>query len=96
MPVDELPVVITFPEFMRRMTDMQATSGQKSMFGDMPVMYTVSLNANHPLIGRILQDENPEEQKILAKQVYDLALLSQGLLNGKDLTQFIQRTVTTL
>ena len=93
MPVDELPVVITFPEFMRRMTDMQATSGQKSMFGDMPLMYTVSLNANHPLIGRILKTENEEDQKTLAKQVYDLALLSQGLLIGTDLTQFIQRTV---
>ncbi|HEV7381579.1 MAG TPA: molecular chaperone HtpG [Dyadobacter sp.] len=96
MPVDELPVVITFPEFMRRMTDMQATSGQRSMFGDMPLMYTVSLNANHPVIGKVLQTENEEEQKSLAKQVYDLALLSQGLLTGSDLTKFIQRTVTTL
>lgn len=96
MPVDELPVVITFPEFMRRMTDMQATSGQKSMFGDMPLMYTVSLNANHPLIERILRDEDTEHQKVVAKQVFDLALLSQGLLSGNDLTQFIQRTVSTI
>jgi len=96
MPVDEFPVVITFPEFMRRMTDMQATSGQRSMFGDMPLMYTVSLNANHPVIGRVLQIEGEEDQKTLAKQVYDLALLSQGLLSGSDLTQFIQRTVSTL
>ena len=96
MPVDELPVVITFPEFMRRMTDMQATSGQKSMFGDMPLMYTVSLNANHPLIGRILKDEDAEHQKVVAKQVFDLALLSQGLLSGNDLTQFIQRTVSSI
>ncbi|MCF2518500.1 molecular chaperone HtpG [Dyadobacter sp. CY351] len=96
MPVDELPVVITFPEFMRRMTDMQATSGQRSMFGDMPLMYTVSLNANHPVISRVLQAENEEAQKTLAKQVFDLALLSQGLLSGSDLTQFIQRTVSTL
>ena len=96
MPVDELPVVITFPEFMRRMTDMQASSGQKSMFGDMPLMYTVSLNANHPVITRILHTENADDQKTLAKQVYDLALLSQGLLTGNELTQFIQRTVTTL
>jgi molecular chaperone HtpG len=96
MPVDELPVVITFPEFMRRMMDMQATSGQRSMFGDMPQMFTVSLNANHPVIGRILQSENEDEQKVLAKQVYDLALLSQGLLTGSDLTRFIQRTVVSL
>ncbi|WP_159466614.1 molecular chaperone HtpG [Dyadobacter sp. 3J3] len=96
MPVDELPVVITFPEFMRRMTDMQASSGQPSMFGNMPLMYTISVNANHPIIGRILNTENEEEQKSLAKQVYDLALLSQGLLIGSDLTQFIQRTVVGL
>jgi molecular chaperone HtpG len=75
---------------------MQASSGQRSMFGDMPPMYTVSLNANHPVIGRIIQIDNEEEQKSLAKQVYDLALLSQGMLTGNDLTQFIQRTVTTL
>lgn len=96
MPVDELPVVITFPEFMRRMTDMQASSGQRSMFGDMPLMYTVSLNANHPIINRVLQTENEVDQKALAKQVYDLAMLSQGLLSGNDLTRFIQRTVATL
>lgn len=96
MPVDELPVVITFPEFMRRMTDMQASSGQRSMFGDMPLMYTVSLNSNHPLIGKIAGSENEEEQQSLAKQVYDLALLSQGMLSGNDLTRFIQRTVSTL
>ncbi|MDQ6476747.1 molecular chaperone HtpG [Dyadobacter sp. LHD-138] len=96
MPVDELPVVITFPEFMRRMTDMQASSGQRSMFGDMPLMYTISVNANHPVLGRILQTESEDDQKTLAKQVYDLALLSQGLLTGKDLTQFIQRTVVSL
>jgi molecular chaperone HtpG len=96
MPVDELPVVITFPEFMRRMTDMQASSGQRSMFGDMPMMYTVSLNSNHPVISRILGTESEDDQKVLAKQVYDLALLSQGMLSGSDLTQFIQRTVTSL
>lgn len=96
MPVDELPVVITFPEFMRRMTDMQATSGQRSMFGDMPLMYTVSLNANHPVISRVLQTENEDDQKNLAKQVYDLALLSQGMLTGSELTKFIQRTVVSL
>ena len=96
MPVDELPVVITFPEFLRRMTDMQASSGQRSMFGDMPLMYTISVNANHPVLGRILSTESEEDQKTLAKQVYDLALLSQGLLTGKDLTQFIQRTVVNL
>ncbi len=96
MPVDELPVVITFPEFIRRMMDMQATSGQQSMFGNMPMMFTVSLNANNAIINKILVLEDEEAQKTLAKQVYDLALLSQGMLSGKDLTHFIQRTVDTL
>ncbi len=93
---DELPVVITFPEFIRRMMDMQATSGQKSMFGEMPVMYTVSVNANHPLVGKILADEEAGEQGKLARQLYDLALLSQGMLSGSGLTEFIRRTVSTL
>ena len=51
---------------------------------------------DHPVISRVLQSENEEAQKSLAKQVFDLALLSQGLLSGSDLTQFIQRTVSTL
>ncbi len=93
---DELPVIITFPEFMRRMTDMQAVSGQKSMFGDMPVMYTVSVNANHPLTEKLIATGEGEAQQALAKQVYDLALLSQGLLSGNGLTAFIKRTVATL
>ncbi|HEV7349937.1 molecular chaperone HtpG [Telluribacter sp.] len=96
MPTDELPVVITFPEFMRRMTDMQATSGQRSMFGDMPMMFTVSINANHPLTSRILNTEDADQQKALAKQAYDLALLSQGMLTGNELTQFIKRSVEIL
>ena len=96
MPADELPVVITFPEFMRRMTDMQAVSGQRSMFGDMPLMYTLSVNANHPLTAKIIGTADEEAKKALAKQAYDLALLSQGMLSGNDLTRFIQRTVEGL
>lgn len=93
---DELPVVITFPEFIRRIMDMQATSGQKSMFGEMPMMYTVSVNANHPLVSKILADGEAGEQGELARQLYDLALLSQGMLSGSGLTEFIRRTVSTL
>lgn len=95
MPVDELPIVITFPEFMRRMTDMQAINGGNSMFGNMPLMYTVSVNSNHPLSAKLLA-ASEEEQKSLAKQIYDLALLSQGMLSGQSLTSFIQRTVSNL
>ncbi|GAA4435390.1 molecular chaperone HtpG [Ravibacter arvi] len=93
---DDLPVIITFPEFIRRMMDMQATSGQRNMFGEMPMMYTVSVNGNHPLVNKILAAEDETEKGKLAKQLFDLALLSQGMLSGSDLTAFIQRTVSTL
>jgi molecular chaperone HtpG len=97
MPVDEMPAVITQNEFMRRMADMsRAGGGGMSMFGNMPNNYIVSVNANHPTINKILKSTDAEEQKKLAKQVYDLALLSQNMLTGADLTAFIQRTAVGL
>jgi molecular chaperone HtpG len=97
MPVDELPAVITQNEFMRRMSDMsRAGGGGMGMFGSMPNNYIVSINANHASVAKILQTSDIEEQKKLAKQVYDLALLSQNMLTGADLTAFIQRTAVAL
>ena len=96
MPSDDMPVLVTIPEFIRRMNDMAAVSGQKSMFGDMPTTYTVSVNANHAVTQQILNLTDLEAQKSLTKQVYDLALLSQGLLLGADLTAFIERSVKNL
>ncbi|WP_323255824.1 molecular chaperone HtpG [Arcicella lustrica] len=97
MPVDELPAVITQNEFMRRMSDMsRAGGGGMGMFGAMPNNYIVSVNANHASVAKILQTTDAEEQKKLAKQVYDLALLSQNMLTGADLTAFIQRTALAL
>ena len=97
MPVDELPAVITQNEFMRRMSDMsRAGGGGMNMFGSMPNNYIVSINANHASVAKILQTSDVEEQKKLAKQVYDLALLSQNMLTGADLTAFIQRTALAL
>lgn len=97
MPVDELPAVITQNEFMRRMSDMsRAGGGGMGMFGAMPNNYIVSVNANHASVTKILQTTDAEEQKKLAKQVYDLALLSQNMLTGADLTAFIQRTALAL
>jgi molecular chaperone HtpG len=93
MPTDELPVVITLPEFFRRMNDMAATSGQKSMFGDMPQMLNVAINANHPVTQRILKSD---DSVALIKHVYNLALLSQGMLSGSELTAFVQHAVTRL
>ncbi|MBB6002886.1 molecular chaperone HtpG [Arcicella rosea] len=98
MPVDELPAVITQNEFMRRMSDMSRAGGGggMGMFGTMPNNYIVSVNANHASVAKILQTTDAEEQKKLAKQVYDLALLSQNMLTGADLTAFIQRTALAL
>ncbi|TAE25420.1 MAG: molecular chaperone HtpG [Cytophagales bacterium] len=95
MPSDELPVTITMPEFMRRMKDMSALSGEQNMFGAMPVMYNLAINANHPLTGKVLSAEG-DAQKTLVKQLYDLALLSQNMLTGADLTAFVRRSVEGL
>ena len=95
-PTDELPVTITMPEFMRRMKDMSALSGEQSFYGNFPNSYNVVVNANHPLIGKILAETDGEAQKSLIKQVYDLALLAQNRLTGADLTAFVRRTVAAL
>ncbi|MFN8430776.1 MAG: molecular chaperone HtpG [Spirosomataceae bacterium] len=93
LPTDELPVSIVMPEFMRRYTDMSKLNGQAGMFGNMPVMYNLVVNGNHPLIGKIA---NEGDENGLAKQLVDLALLSQGMLNGSELTKFIERSVQSL
>lgn len=91
---DELPVTVTIDEFMRRMKEMAKTGGGMNFYGDMPDSYKVTINGNHPLIRRILTDEDEEQRKQLAKQVFDLALLSRGLLTGNDLTNFVKRSVS--
>lgn len=97
MPVDELPAIITQNEFMRRMTDMSRSGGGgMNMFGAMPNNQIVSINANHPSISKIANEVDNNQQKKLAKQIYDLALLSQNMLTGADLTAFIQRTAAIL
>ena len=87
------PVQITRPEFMRRMKDMSALGGGMSFYGNMPEMFNVVVNTNHSLISKILNEVDLEKQSHLAKQVTDLALLSQGLLKGEELTNFIKRSV---
>ena len=94
MATDDLPVTITLPEFIRRMKDMQATGGGgPMMFGDMPMNLTVSVNANHSLIRKILDYKKEQSQVNLANQAYDLALLAQGMLTGEKLTNFVNRSV---
>ncbi|MDQ3393800.1 MAG: molecular chaperone HtpG [Bacteroidota bacterium] len=92
MATDELPVSVTLPEFMRRMKDM-ASSGGMAMMGNFPDHYTVSVNANHALAQKILKASDEEVKTSLAKQAYDLGLLSQNLLYGSSLTNFIRRSV---
>ncbi|MEP2026194.1 MAG: molecular chaperone HtpG [Reichenbachiella sp.] len=94
LAADEMPVIVTMPEFMRRMKDMQKQGGGgMMMMGDMPDQYTVAVNANHPLVSKILKAKKAENKEQLARQAYDLALLSQGLLEGAALTSFIKRSV---
>ena len=95
-PTDELPVTITQPEFMRRMKDMSAMSGEQSFYGNFPMSLNVAVNANHPLIGKLLTETDADAQKALVKQLYDLALLAQNMLTGADLTAFVKRTVAGL
>jgi molecular chaperone HtpG len=94
LSTDELPVVITMSEFMRRMKDMARTGGGGySFMGSMPDNYNLSVNANHGIVQRILKAETEEQKVKLAKQACDLALLSQNMLTGADLTNFIRRSV---
>ena len=86
------PFMITVPEFMRRMKEMQATGGG-GMFGmgNMPDMYNLVVNTNSPLVSEILAADE-EKQKGLISQAFDMAKLSQNLLHGVELTNFIKRS----
>ena len=87
------PFIITEPEFMRRMKEMQQTGGG-GMFGmgNMPEMYNLIVNTNHELVGEILNTKTEKKRERLINQSIDLARLSKGLLKGKELTEFIKRS----
>ena len=89
---NQLPFVLTQPEFMRRMKEMQQAGGN-SMFGQMPEMYNLVVNTNHPLVEQILNTKTEKKRTRLIQQTLDLARLSQNLLKGEELTNFIQRSV---
>lgn len=94
MSPSELPVTVTMSEWMRRMKDMARTGGGGMPFmGALPDNYNVAVNANHHVIQKVLKAETEEQKIKLAKQAYDLALLSQNMLTGADLTSFIKRSV---
>ncbi len=87
------PVIITQPEYMRRMKDMSAMGGGMSYMGELPDHYNMVINTNHPVMGKILNETDESLRTNLIKQVTDLALLSQSMLKGEDLTNFIKRSV---
>ena len=97
MSVSDSPIVITQSEFMRRMKEQQQLSGGgMQMFGAMPESYNLAVNSNHDLINKILSEKTKKKRVDLIKQVLDLALLSQGMLKGEDLTGFISRSVSLI
>lgn len=91
----DLPVQITRPEFMRRMKDMSALGGLSYM-GSLPDSYNLVVNSNHPLISKINSSDSEDSKKKLAKQLFDLARLSQNLLKGEELTGFIKRSISII
>jgi len=91
----DMPVQITRPEFMRRMKDMSMLGGASYM-GSLPDSYNLVINTNHPLISRINEEKESEAQNALARQLVDLARLSQNLLKGEELTGFIKRIISII
>ncbi len=89
----EQPIVITQPEYMRRMKDMSAFTGGMGYMNSIPDNYNMVINSNHKLISKIIEEKDKNKQSNLIKQLIDLALLSQNLLKGEKLTNFIKRSV---
>lgn len=91
-----LPVTITMDEYMRRMKDMSKNGGgggMMSFYGNMPDNYKVTINGNHKLIQKLISADGEEAKERIAKQAFDLAMLSQNMLKGKELTAFVQRSL---
>lgn len=94
---DEQPFMITQSEFMRRMKDMEKLGGGGMMgMGGLPDSYNLVVNSNHNLVGTLLEEKDEEKQVALITQMYDLAMLSQNLLKGKELADFIKRSFTLI
>ncbi|HNF71147.1 MAG TPA: molecular chaperone HtpG [Chitinophagaceae bacterium] len=97
MDEQALPFMITQPEFMRRMKDMSALGGGGMYgLGQLPDMYNLVVNSNHELSRRILQTEDPQQRESQVKQALDLARLSQNLLKGEELTNFVKRSFSMM
>ena len=92
----DLPVIITRPEYMRRMKDMSALGGSGFGLGELPDQMNLVVNVNNPVVSGILDESKKEKQDQVVKQLYDLALLSQNLLKGKNLSEFIKRSINII
>lgn len=92
MAETDAPIIITQPEFIRRMMEQQRNGGG-GFFGAFPETYNLVVNANHAKIEGLLQENNEAEKTSKVKQLTDLALLSQGMLKGEELTNFIERSI---
>ncbi len=95
LTADDLPVTLTQSEQMRRMRDMYKAQGMADFFGSMDLT-SVIVNANHPLVNQLVATEDEANRNVLAAQLYDLALLSQGKLTGKGLSEFVNRSLNFL
>jgi molecular chaperone HtpG len=91
MSESEAPIIITQPEFIRRMMEQQRMGGG-GFYGAFPEMYNLTVNSNHPIVGSLLQ-KSDEDKQAVTKQLVDLALLAQGMLKGEALDLFIQRNI---
>lgn len=89
----DLPVMITRPEYMRRMKDMSALGGSMSYMDNLPDHLNLVINANHPLLFTLAEEQDENRRKSMASQLKDLALLQQGMLKGQALTEFVKRSV---
>lgn len=92
MDSDASPFIITEPEFMRRMKEMQQTGGGMFGMGAMPELYNLVVNTNHELVGEILNTKTQKKKERLVNQALDLAKLSKNLLKGEEMTAFIKRS----
>jgi molecular chaperone HtpG len=92
MDSNSSPFIITEPEFMRRMKEMQQTGGGMFGLGNMPEMYNLVVNTNHELVHQILNTKTRKKQERLINQALDLARLSRNLLKGEEMTAFIKRS----
>ena len=89
---ENVPVLLTLNEFMRRMQEMAAMNPGMNFYGEMPMGYNMVLNTDHPMIQRLLEESDDASKNETVKQAIDLALLSNGLLKGEALTQFVKRS----